>query len=335
MSQQVETFDHYSDLAEKPSQHAVSQEELSQKELSQKGSSQENPRPHYRDLVGVEGPLPLFPRMIKALRERTEVAPSYYGEPGQGNSKFVSIISVVVCIALWALVTESGWIKPLFLPSPISVVERLGDLVVDGFSGVSLWQHLSASLGRVFGAFFLAVVTAVPIGILIGTNVWVRGMLDPLIEFYRPLPPLAYLPLVIIWLGIDETSKVALIYLAMFAPIALSARSGVHAAKSEQIQAAYSMGATKFQVLWHVIIKSAAPEILTGLRIGIGFGWTTLVASEMVAAQAGIGFMVLNAAEFLVTDVVIAGILIIGAIAFSFDMLMRWLEKRLVPWKGY
>ncbi|MGB2080010.1 MAG: ABC transporter permease subunit, partial [Vibrio sp.] len=257
------------------------------------------------------------------------------GEPGSGNSRLISILSAIFFIGLWALVTETGMIKPLFLPSPVSVMEQMGELWVNGFSGVSLGDHLIASLSRVFGAFFLAVITAVPIGILIGCNVWIRGIFDPLIEFYRPLPPLAYLPLMIIWLGIDETSKVTLIYLAMFAPIALSARAGVSSVKSEQIQAAYSMGASKFQVLYHVIIKSAMPEILTGLRIGIGFGWTTLVASEMVAADAGIGYMVLNAAEFLVTDVVIAGILIIGIIAYSFDVLMRYLESKIVPWKGY
>lgn len=278
---------------------------------------------------------PPFFALIQAIKRRTLTKGNYYGEPGQGDSRLVSILATCFFIGLWALVTEMGMVKPLFLPSPSAVIERFVDLVVNGFSGVSLAEHLSASLSRVFGAFLLAVVTAVPIGILIGANVWVRGIFDPLIEFYRPLPPLAYLPLVIIWLGIDETSKVTLIYLAMFAPIALSARAGVNSARSEQIQAAYSMGASKAQVLYHVIIKSALPEILTGLRIGIGFGWTTLVASEMVAAEAGIGFMVLNAAEFLVTDVVIAGIIIIGVIAYAFDLLMRYLEKKLVPWKGF
>ncbi|MGL6259409.1 ABC transporter permease subunit [Vibrio sp. WXL210] len=278
---------------------------------------------------------PPFFVLIQAIKRRTLTKGNYYGEPGQGDSRLVSVLATCFFIGLWALVTEMGMVKPLFLPSPSAVIERFFDLVVNGFSGVSLAEHLSASLSRVFGAFFLAVVTAVPIGILIGANVWVRGIFDPLIEFYRPLPPLAYLPLVIIWLGIDETSKVTLIYLAMFAPIALSARAGVNSARSEQIQAAYSMGASKAQVLYHVIIKSALPEILTGLRIGIGFGWTTLVASEMVAAEAGIGFMVLNAAEFLVTDVVIAGIIIIGVIAYAFDLLMRYLEKKLVPWKGF
>lgn len=278
---------------------------------------------------------PLLHKLWKRIKAYTMTPGQYYGEPGQGNSRLISVLSAISFILLWAAVTEAGLVKPLFLPSPFAVAERFVDLWVEGFAGVPLANHLMASLTRVFGAFFIAVITAIPVGILIGCNVWVRGIFDPLIEFYRPLPPLAYLPLVIIWLGIDETSKITLIYLAMFAPIALSARAGVTSAKSEQIQAAYSMGASKLQVLYHVIIKSAMPEILTGLRIGIGFGWTTLVASEMVAADAGIGYMVLNAAEFLVTDVVIAGIIIIGFIAYSFDLFMRYMESKLVPWKGF
>jgi taurine transport system permease protein len=202
------------------------------------------------------------------------------------------------------------------------------------FSGATLWQHTLWSLFRVFGAFFLACVTAIPVGIAMGVNRAFRGVFDPPIEFYRPIPPLGYLPLTVIWLGIGDLQKVTLIYLAIFAPMAMNARAGVRSVSIEQIHAAYSMGATRAQVVWHVILKGALPEILTGMRIGIGFGWTTLVAAEMVAAQAGLGFMVLSAAEFLVTEVVILGIVVIGVIAYLFDLFMRWLERALVPWKG-
>ncbi|WP_419792855.1 ABC transporter permease subunit [Pseudomonas citronellolis] len=186
-----------------------------------------------------------------------------------------------------------------------------------------------------FGAFFLAVLTAVPVGILMGVNRVARGIFDPLVEFYRPLPPLAYLPLVVIWMGIGEGSKILLIYLAMFAPLALSARAraGVRSVAVEQIHAAYSMGGSRRQVLFHVIVPAALLDILTGMRIAIGFGWTTLVAAEMVAATAGLGFMVLTASKFMATEVVV-GILVIGALALLFDLGMRWLERRLVPWKG-
>src|SRR3712207_4598118 len=167
-----------------------------------------------------------------------------------------------------------------------------------------------------------------------GLNGVVRGIFDPLIEFYRPLPPLAYLPLMIIWFGIGEISKVLLIFLACFAPVALAARSGVLSASQDQINAARSMGASRMQVLLHVVLPAALPEILVGLRIGMGVGWTTLVAAEMVAANSGLGQMVLNASNFLRTDVVILGIIIIGLVAYGFEVLMRQLEARLVPWKG-
>ena len=259
----------------------------------------------------------------------------YFGTPGAGDSRLISLFSTLFFLALWAFVTEAGLIKPIFLPSPFDVVARLGDVITDGFAGATLIEHLNASLTRIFGAFFLAAIIGVPLGIAIGCNRVMRGIFDPLIEFYRPLPPLAYLPLVIIWMGTDESSKITLIFLAMLAPIVLSARAGVASVRLEQIQVAYSMGATPWQVVTQVISRGAMPDIMTGMRIAIGFGWTTLVAAEMVAAERGIGFMVLNASEFLVTDVVIAGIFVIGIIAYCFDLFMRYLETKLIPWKGY
>ncbi|RBO78549.1 ABC transporter permease subunit [Marinomonas aquiplantarum] len=257
-----------------------------------------------------------------------------YGAPGQGKSLAISLLTTFILIFIWYIATQLQWVKPLFLPSPVAVVQRFWEVATQGFANATLIEHTGWSMMRVFSAFVLALLTAVPIGIFMGVNRIVRGLFDPIIEFYRPLPPLAYLPLVIIWLGIGEVSKVVLIYLAIFAPMALSARAGVKSVAIEQIHAAYSMGATRWQVIRHIILINALPEILTGMRIGIGFGWTTLVAAEMVAAQAGLGFMVLNAAEFLVTDVVIMGIIVIGIIAYLFDLFMRYLERKLVPWKG-
>ena len=149
------------------------------------------------------------------------------------------------------------------------------------------------------------------------------------------MPPLAYLPLVVIWFGIDENGEdLVVIYLACFAPIAMAARAGVRSATIEQIHAAYSLGGRFGQIVRHVVLPAALPEILTGLRIAIGFGWTTLVAAEMVVATAGLGQMVLNASSFLRTDVVVMGIVLIGLIAWLFDLGMRALERRLVPWKA-
>ncbi|WP_416146998.1 ABC transporter permease subunit [Pseudomonas veronii] len=257
-----------------------------------------------------------------------------YGAPGNGSSLTLSLAALCVVFGTWYVATNGGWIKPLFLPSPQAVWAQLVDVFQEGFADATLLTHIGWSALRVFGAFVLAVLTAIPVGILMGVNRVARGIFDPLVEFYRPLPPLAYLPLVVIWMGIGEGSKILLIYLAMFAPLALSARAGVKSVAIEQIHAAYSMGASRAQVLKHVIMPAALPEVLTGMRIAIGFGWTTLVAAEMVAATAGLGFMVLTASKFMATDVVIMGILVIGAMALLFDLGMRWLERKLVPWKG-
>lgn len=187
---------------------------------------------------------------------------------------------------------------------------------------------------RVFGAFVLACVIGIPLGIAMGMSPIARGIFDPPIEFYRPIPPLAYLPLMIIWFGIDELSKVLLIFSSVLAPMVLGARAGVKSAAIEQIHAAYSFGATRWQVIRMVVLPAAMPEIFTAMRVGIGFGWTTLVAAEMVAATSGLGYMVLSASRFLQTPVVIMGIVVIAAIAYAFDHLIRFIERRVVPWKG-
>jgi taurine transport system permease protein len=259
---------------------------------------------------------------------------SRFKVPGEGSSVVISVITVGALFVLWFLITNLGLIKPLFLPSPQAVWQQFHEYLTGTANDKPLWQHFVASMGRVFLAFLLACLTAIPVGIAMGMSRVARGIFDPPIEFYRPLPPLAYLPLIIIWFGIDEMPKVLLIYLACFAPLALAARSGMKSAAQEQINAAYSMGASYSQVIWHVILPSALPEILVGMRIAIGFGWTTLVAAEMVAANVGLGQMVLNASNFLRTDIVIMGIIVIGVVAYLFDMLMRWVERKLVPWKG-
>jgi taurine transport system permease protein len=257
-----------------------------------------------------------------------------YGVPGQGDTMWLSVVSILGIIFVWWLFTFMGWVKPLFLPSPQAVLKKFFDVWNNGFTNTSFMGHVGISAARVFGAFLLACLIGIPLGLAMGMSPFIRGIFDPPIEFYRPIPPLAYLPLMIIWFGIGETSKVLLIFLSVLAPVALGARSGVKSAAIEQIHAAYSFGASRWQVMRHVILPSALPEILTAMRIGIGFGWTTLVAAEMVAATSGLGYMVLSASQFLQTSTVIMGIIVIAIIAYGFDMLMRWVERRVVPWKG-
>ncbi len=272
--------------------------------------------------------------LARLARARPTRPGEIYGVPGHGNTFRLSVTSVVTLLFVWWLVTALGLVKPLFVPSPVTVAAKFVSIWQNGFTNTSFLDHVLISTFRVFGAFLLACVIGLPLGLAMGMSPVIRGIFDPPIEFYRPIPPLAYLPLMIIWFGIGETSKVLLIFLSVFAPVVLGARSGVKSAAIEQIHAAYSFGATRWQVMRHVILPSAMPEILTAMRVGIGFGWTTLVAAEMVAATKGLGYMVLSASQFLQTPVVIMGIFVIAIIAFAFDLLMRFLERRLVPWKG-
>jgi taurine transport system permease protein len=242
--------------------------------------------------------------------------------------------TTLALLAAWWAAAHFQFVKPLFLPSPFDVAVQFYAVAVDGFSNATLLQHIGASLTRIGVGFAFAAVIGVPLGLAMGSSRWVNGIFGPPIQLYWPVPPLAYLPLVIIWLGIGETAKITLLALAMFAPIVISAQAGVRAVSPGRIQAAQSLGATRVQVFRHVILPSALPEILTGLRIGIGGGWSTLVAAELVAATKGLGFMTLSAAQFLVTDVVFVGILTIAALATIFLTTLRLLERRLTPWKG-
>ncbi|EOR8686289.1 taurine ABC transporter permease TauC [Escherichia coli] len=247
----------------------------------------------------------------------------------------LSIGTLAVLLTVWWTVAALQLISPLFLPPPQQVLAKLLTIAgPQGFMDATLWQHLAASLTRIVLALLAAVLIGIPVGIAMGLSPTVRGILDPIIELYRPVPPLAYLPLMVIWFGIGETSKILLIYLAIFAPVAMSALAGVKSAQQVRIRAAQSLGASRAQVLWFVILPGALPEILTGLRIGLGVGWSTLVAAELIAATRGLGFMVQSAGEFLTTDVVLAGIAVIAIIAFLLELGLRALQRRLTPWHG-
>ncbi|MCW2294880.1 taurine transport system permease protein [Pseudomonas sp. BIGb0408] len=234
--------------------------------------------------------------------------------------------------SLWWLATHLGWVDTIFLPAPEQLLVALNGLLQDGYLDATLWQHLSTSLWRVLVALLAAVVTAIPLGIAMGLNPTLNAALDPLVEFYRPIPPLAYLPLMVIWFGIGELSKVLLIYMALFAPLLIATVGGVRRVDKARIQAVRCLGASRLQVVRHVILPSALPDILTGLRIALGVGWSTLVAAELIAANQGLGFMVQSAAQFLATDVVVVGILLIASIALTIELGLRALQKRFASW---
>lgn len=246
----------------------------------------------------------------------------------------ISGLTVSALLGLWWAAAAIGVVSPVFLPPPDAVFRQAVAVARDGYVDSTLAEHALASLARVLTALVCTLAVGVPVGLAMGLSRIGKGIFDPVIELIRPIPPLAYLPLVIIWFGIGEPSKVLVISIAMLAPITISTVAGVRAASAEQINAARSMGATPLQEIRYVILPGAMPSILTGVRIALGAGWSTLVAAELVAATRGLGFMIQSAAAFLVTDIVILGIVVIAAIGFAMEFAVRRLERVAAPWIG-
>ena len=264
------------------------------------------------------------------------------------SGRLWSIVTLVVLVLAWWLATVGGIADPIFWPplegslypwdnpnrAKPGVVDRFISLVVEGYRNISLWEHIGTSVKRVLLGVFFGALVGIPLGFAMGLNSVARGLFDPIVEFVRPIPPLALIPLVILWLGIDEVAKTFLLFLAALFIMVIAARAGVSSVQISKVHAAYSLGASKIQVLGHVILPNALPEIFTGLRTSMGVCWGTLVAAELVAADQGVGSMMMIAKNFLQTDVVVIGIIIIGAIGFAIEMVMRMLEVWLIPWKG-
>lgn len=224
--------------------------------------------------------------------------------------------------------------EPIWLPAPEAVLYRAIEIARDGYQNNTLSENVGWSLYRVLAGFFFGSLIGIPLGFAMGLNGWVRGWFDPIVEFMRPVPPLALIPLIIIWFGIQEQAKVILLFLAALWIMTIAARAGVSGVQLSKVHAAYSLGASKWQVLSRVIFPNALPEIFTGARVAMGVCWGTVVAAELVAADKGAGQMIMVASKFQLTDIVIMGIITIGIIGYSIDILMRIAERYLVPWKG-
>ena len=251
------------------------------------------------------------------------------------SERLISSASVLVVLLAWFAVSHLGLVNPLFLPTPDAVWKAFLDILQNGYKGNSLAFHVYQSMFRLFVALLLVVVTAIPLAIISGFSKCVRAAFDPLIEFYRPLPPLAYYTLLVIWLGIENPSKIALLYLSGFAPLYIAAVSGVQRVPVDRINGARSLGASGWQIFVYIIFPSCLPELFTGLRTAIGVTYSTLVAAEMVAAISGVGWMVLDASKFLRSDVIFVGIFIMGIIAVIIDSFVRWIQQSQLPWIGH
>jgi taurine transport system permease protein len=252
--------------------------------------------------------------------------------PRPSRSFLLSLLSVTILLGTWLLVTEMGWANELFLPKPQAVWAAFIKTSTRGYQGSTLLVHVGASLYRVLAAFALACLVGIPLGVLMGVSRDARALLSPMIDFYRPLPPLGLYTLLVMWLGIGETSKLSLLFLAALPGIIISTIQAVTTIDQVYVRAAQSLGASRRDLLFQVYLPAAGPVILTGMRISLGFTYTVLVAAEIVAASAGIGWMIWDASKFLLSDVVIMGLIVLGLTGVALDFTMRLLGRVLMPW---
>lgn len=228
----------------------------------------------------------------------------------------------------WMVVSGSALADPIFLPGPAAVLHRIfawatqDDLLAD--AGISI--------GRVVGGWALSALIALPLGVCIGTWPAVQALLEALIDFIRYLPAVAFVPLVMLWVGIDENAKIVIIFIGTFFQMVPMVAEDVRRVPMAQIEAAQTMGATRGEIVQNVILPSAKPALLDTMRITMGWAWTYLVVAELVAANSGLGFAILKAQRFLQTDKIFAGILLIGLIGLASDQVFRLAHRKAFPW---
>ena len=260
------------------------------------------------------------------------------GRRAARRSRTLSLASFAVMLLAWTALTGSGlWppvVESIFLPSPLAVWQAFVKLWNIGYQGRSLAHHILISLMRFGIAFVFCIVVGVPVGLMMGMSASVRALLDPPIETTRPIPKLALLPLFIIWFGIGELAKTIVIITALFPLMSISAMQAVRSVSLRKIQAAESLGASRWTIFRRVVLPASLPGIFTGIRVSVGIGVTMLVGAEMVATSDGIAWMALSAADFIQTDIVLVGVLIMAAMGYTLDRLCRLIEARLVHWSG-
>ena len=258
----------------------------------------------------------------------------------------VRITALVVFLGVWWLITSLQLIKPLYLPSPASVWQAFVlsntdhpiapgvDRMVKGEQNYYLWEHLIASLQRIGVGVGWAIIFGPILGFAMASFKPIATIIEPYLNFLRALPPLGYIGILIVWFGIGDTSKMWLLFLAAFPPITIATINGVRGVREERINGALSLGASRFQTITHVVLPSTLPEVISGIRIAVGFAWTTVVAAELNNGIPGIGGLAYLSGTELKTPLTIACIIVIGIAAILLDLAIKGVEKVLVPWRG-
>ncbi len=249
--------------------------------------------------------------------------------------KWFSGLLLLISVLLWQLLSWLGILPPYRIPSPLGILGGLRTLLLDGLPpGYLLHRHALESLLRVFYGFCIASALAIPLGIVMGWSKITRAILTPFVEIVRPVPPLAWIPLAILWFGIGIKSAAFIIFLGAFFPILLNTISGVLMLDVRLIEASKVLGARESDILLKVLAPGALPSIWTGLRIGLGIGWMTVVAAEFTGVKSGygLGYLIMIARDIQRPDQIVGGMIVIGLIGYFLDCILRRTESRLLEW---
>ena len=265
-------------------------------------------------------------------REYRYLKPSQFWSIRQGFSRRLAIAIIAVALAipllLWSIISYSGWVPAMFLPTPTAVLQAGSDLLASG----NLIPDILVSCGRVFAGFLMAALIGVPMGIAMGTFYSMDSFFAPFVGTVRYMPVTAFVPLIVIWVGLGEEAKILIVTLGVVLYNAIMVADAVKFIPSEMINVAYTLGATRRDVLFKVIVPATFPSVLDTLRVNISGAWNYLVIAELVAAQSGLGFRIIQAQRFLQTEKVLFCIALIGVIGLVIDYGLKWLSAKLTPW---
>ncbi|MBQ3113273.1 MAG: ABC transporter permease [Phascolarctobacterium sp.] len=242
---------------------------------------------------------------------------------------WVSVASILCLIAIWELICQSGVVSSLFLPAPSAIINALLEMIADGEIGVSL----AASLYRILAGFFVGSLIGLAVGLVTGTSALMDKIGTPIVNAIYPIPKIALLPLFILWLGIGELSKVTIIALGVFFPVAMNTYSGVKNVDTLLLKVAASFNASWWMTMKSVVLPNALPMIFAGLRLAAGTSLLLLVAAEMIAAQVGIGALILHYGDLMITDKLMAGVIVLSLLGLVFNLILQFVERKAIPWK--
>lgn len=261
-----------------------------------------------------------FPQPVRLLELRSEIPRRYYVGAG--------LLLIGLLVAAWFLITQLSLVSRIFLPSPAAVVAE----GIDQASSGVLANDVRASVYRIMVGWLISTLCAVPIGILMGNFRLFEGLFEPLIDLVRYMPAVAFVPLTILWLGVGDMQKFAILFIGVFFQQVLLIMDNVKNVPRDLIQVSYTFGLSKWEILRHVVLPAAFPGIWDTFRITLGWAWTYLVVAELVAASSGMGYRIMRAQRFLETETIIFGILAIGVLGIITDYTFKWSYRRLFPW---